>query len=141
MKHSLRLLLPLALAAVLLTTAALAGQTATPSGAPIAQTQSFETCKNVAYMGRLTATDPEGDALTFQLVDKPARGSVEITDPATGDSKPVKVHIAGNINIFDVTSNRTLSGGISQLQLSDRIEVYGAYGADGTFEATSVIRK
>ena len=85
MKHSLRLLLPLALAAVLMTTAALAGQTATPSGAPIAQTQSFETCKNVAYTGRLTGVSPRGEALTFQLVEKPARGSLEITDAATGE--------------------------------------------------------
>ncbi len=85
-KHPIRILLPLALAAVLLTSAALGVSTAGPAaGAPIAQEQSFETCKNVAYMGRLTAVDGEGDPVTFQLADKPARGSVEITDPSTGD--------------------------------------------------------
>ena len=83
--HSIRRLLPLVLAAALMTTAALAGQASPANGAPIAQTQSFETCKNVAYMGRLTAADPEGDMLTFQLAEKPARGSVEITDPSTGE--------------------------------------------------------
>lgn len=86
-KHPFRRLLPLMLAAVLMMTAALALEGAAPGGnsAPIPQEQSFETCKNVAYMGRLTATDPEGDALTFQLAQKPARGSVELTDPATGE--------------------------------------------------------
>lgn len=84
--HSLHRLLPVALAAILMTTAALAagGQTGAV-GAPIAQTQSFETCKNVAYMGRLTAVDPQGGSLTFQLAQKPARGSLELTDSATGE--------------------------------------------------------
>ncbi len=82
-----RRLLPLVLAAVLMTTAALAvgAQPSGSSGAPIAQTQSFETYRNVAYQGRLTGVDPQGEALTFQLVEKPARGSLEITDPATGE--------------------------------------------------------
>lgn len=86
-KHSLGRLVPLMLTAALLVTAALAveSQPSAANGAPIAQEQSFETCKNVAYMGRLTATDPEGDAVTFQLAQKPARGSLEITDPATGE--------------------------------------------------------
>lgn len=86
-KHPFRRLLPLMLAAVLMMTAALALEGAAPGGnsAPIPQEQSFETCKNVAYMGRLTATDPEGDIITFQLAQKPARGSLELNDPATGE--------------------------------------------------------
>ena len=85
--HPLRRLIPLVLAAVLTTTAALAvgGQTSAPGNAPIAQTQSFETCKNVAYTGRLTGVSPRGETLTFQLVEKPARGSLEITDATTGE--------------------------------------------------------
>lgn len=86
-KHSICRLLPLVLAAALTVTAALAAgtQSPAPSGAPIAQTQSFETCKNVAYQGRLTGVDPKGAELTFQLAQKPARGSLEITDSATGE--------------------------------------------------------
>ena len=85
--HAIRRLIPLALAAALMTTAALAAgeQTAQPGGVPIAQTQNFETCKNVPYLGRLTGVDPQGGALTFQLAEKPARGSLEITDPTTGE--------------------------------------------------------
>lgn len=70
-------LLAAMVAAAALVTAALAS-TLGISGAPIAQNQSFETCKNVAYYGTLTAADPQGDGVTFQLVKKPARGQVEI---------------------------------------------------------------
>lgn len=83
--HPIRRLTPLALCALAMTTAAFAVETAPVSnGAPIAQDQCFETCKNVAYVGQLTATDPEGDAVSFQLVDKPARGSVELAMDGTG---------------------------------------------------------
>ncbi len=83
--HPIRRLMPLVLCALVLTTAAFAVEaTPTPNGAPIAQDQCFETYKNVAYVGQFTATDPEGDAVTFQLVDKPARGSVELAMDGTG---------------------------------------------------------
>ena len=76
------------LSAGLMATAALAEEapTAAPGNlSPIAQAQEIETCKNVAYTGRLTATDPEGDLITFQLCDKPARGSVDIAPDGTGN--------------------------------------------------------
>lgn len=50
------------------------------NSAPIAENLEFTTYKNVAYTGQLSATDPEGDLLTFQLVDKPARGAVTMPD-------------------------------------------------------------
>lgn len=89
MNHRRALILSaVALSACLMVTAALAEEapSAAPSNSPpIAQTQEIETCKNVAYTGRLTATDPEGDLITFQLSDKPARGSVEIATDGTGN--------------------------------------------------------
>lgn len=48
------------------------------NGAPVAENLELSTYKNVAITGRFAATDPEGDLLTFRLVDKPARGSVTI---------------------------------------------------------------
>lgn len=48
------------------------------NGAPVAENLELSTYKNVAVTGRFAATDPEGDLLTFRLVDKPARGSVTI---------------------------------------------------------------
>ena len=48
--------------------------------APVAENLEFITYKNVAYTGLFSAVDPEGDVVTFQLVDKPARGAVELDD-------------------------------------------------------------
>ena len=48
--------------------------------APTAENMEFITYKNVAYTGHFSAVDPEGDLITFQLVDKPARGSVTFSE-------------------------------------------------------------
>ena len=53
---------------------------ASENHAPIAQQLELSTYKNVAITERFVATDPEGDILTFQLVDKPARGSVTMPE-------------------------------------------------------------
>lgn len=55
------------------------------NNAPVAENLEFSTYKNVAYTGQFSAVDPEGDLLTFQLVDKPARGSV--TMPEDGSAQ------------------------------------------------------
>ncbi len=47
--------------------------------APIAENLELTTYKNVPVTGRFAATDPEGDLLTFRLVEKPARGAVSFT--------------------------------------------------------------
>lgn len=52
---------------------------------PVAENLEFTTYKNVAYTGQFSAVDPEGDLITFQLVDKPARGS--ITMPEEGGAQ------------------------------------------------------
>ena len=51
---------------------------------PVAENLEFTTYKNVAYTGQFSAVDPEGDLLTFQLVDKPARGAVTISEDGSG---------------------------------------------------------
>lgn len=53
--------------------------------APIAENLTFSTYKNVAIVERFAATDPEGDLLTFQLIQKPARGAV--TMPTDGSDR------------------------------------------------------
>lgn len=50
------------------------------NSAPTAENIEFTTYKNVAYTGLLNAIDPEGDMITFQIIDKPARGSIEFSD-------------------------------------------------------------
>lgn len=50
------------------------------NAAPVAQDLEISTYKNVAITERFAATDPEGDILTFRLVDKPRRGAVTLSE-------------------------------------------------------------
>ena len=54
------------------------------NAAPIAEDLNLKTYKGVAVSSRFAAVDPEGDLVTFQVVDSPARGQVAMdeTDPA-----------------------------------------------------------
>lgn len=50
------------------------------NSSPVAENLEFTTYKNVAYTGQFAAVDPEGDLITFQLVDKPARGAISMPE-------------------------------------------------------------
>lgn len=54
------------------------------NAAPIAEDLTLTTYKDVAIFSRFAAVDPEGDLVTFQVVDSPARGQVSMdeNDPA-----------------------------------------------------------
>jgi len=51
---------------------------------PVAENLTLKTYKGVAIASRFAAVDPEGDLVTFQVVDSPARGQVAMdkNDPA-----------------------------------------------------------
>lgn len=51
---------------------------------PIAENLTLTTYQNVAISGQFAAVDPEGDLLTFQLMDKPARGAVTLSEDGSG---------------------------------------------------------
>lgn len=51
---------------------------------PTAAPGSFSTAEDTAVTGRLGASDPDGDPLTFRIVIGPAHGTVTLTDPAAG---------------------------------------------------------
>ncbi|MBE6984453.1 MAG: hypothetical protein E7434_02345 [Ruminococcaceae bacterium] len=51
--------------------------------APKVNNVEFETYKNIANDGKLSAEDPEKGALTYQLVDAPKRGSVKLSNDGT----------------------------------------------------------
>lgn len=55
------------------------------NSAPIAENLELCTYKNVALTASFAATDPEGDLLTFQLVDKPARGAVTMPEDGSNE--------------------------------------------------------
>lgn len=50
------------------------------NGAPVAENLSMTTYRNVPVTGQFAAVDPEGDLLTFRLTEKPARGSVALSE-------------------------------------------------------------
>lgn len=75
---SLIAILALPVSAVVSTTAK------TDNSAPIAENLTLKTFQGVGISGSFAATDPEGDPLTFQVTDSPARGEIILddTDPA-----------------------------------------------------------
>lgn len=51
--------------------------------APVAQDSALETYKNLPNEGKLSVSDPEGEALTYTLVRGPKRGTVELAADGT----------------------------------------------------------
>jgi hypothetical protein len=54
--------------------------TATTNSAPVAENQEIETYRGVSVGGRLTASDPDGDKVTFQITTQPVKGDVELSE-------------------------------------------------------------
>lgn len=67
-----------ALVAALLT--APAHQASAADGKPIAENLEIETYRGVSVDGQLRATDPQGDALTFQITTPPVKGEIKLHD-------------------------------------------------------------
>ncbi len=44
---------------------------------PIAENQEYSTYRNIAIRGCLTATDPDGDYVTYEISDVPTKGTVQ----------------------------------------------------------------
>lgn len=61
---------------------ALTGATVSNS-APIAENLELSTYKGIAITSRFSATDPDGDPVTFQIVSSPARGQVTVDEQDT----------------------------------------------------------
>ncbi len=86
MKYRALLLALLLLVLTALPAAAMALTTNTAdqtNSAPIAENLTLSTYKGIAITSRFAATDPEGDPVTFQIVDSPARGQVTIDETDT----------------------------------------------------------
>lgn len=57
----------------------------TPVIASSEESVSVWTQQDITTFGTLSAYDPDGDALTFEIVRYPERGIIELTDPANGN--------------------------------------------------------
>ena len=58
--------------------------------APTAQDVTMETYKNIANTAKFSASDPENEELTYQIITAPTRGSVEINADGTFSYTPAK---------------------------------------------------
>lgn len=86
MKYRLSLLSLLLMGALTMPVSAAVVTTVSTSGdnaAPVAQNLTLSTYQGIAITSTFSAVDPEGDLLTFQVVDPPARGQVTMSENDT----------------------------------------------------------
>ena len=72
---------------------------------PKAIAAEFETYKNIANDGKLTGSDPEEAPLTFQLVEKPKRGTVKLNADGSYVYTPGKNKVGEDEFTFTVTDD------------------------------------
>jgi len=71
--------------------------------APVAQDSAVETYKNLSNDGKLLASDPEEQALTFTLVRQPRRGTVELREDGSFTYTPKKNKVGVDSFTFTAT--------------------------------------
>ena len=86
---------------------------------PTAEDGSLETYKNIAGSGTLSAADPEGKPLTYNLVKEPTRGSVELHEDGTFTYTPDKNKVGKDSFTYTVTD----SGGNTSEEAKISIEI------------------
>ena len=70
---------------------------------PVAQDSALETYKNLSNDGKLLASDPEEQPLTYTLVRQPRRGSVELRQDGTFTYTPKKNKVGVDSFTFTAT--------------------------------------
>lgn len=89
----------------------------------------------------ITGTAATKDTISGSILSKNDQTRIAtILVTENGQTVPKNVHIPSGVTILDVTSGNTLRS-IANLNAGDTIQAWGDYAADGTFEATSVVRK
>ena len=71
--------------------------------APVCRDVSLETYKNIANTGVLSASDPEGDTLTYQIVKSPKRGSIELSPDGTFTYTPDENKVGKDVFTYTAT--------------------------------------
>ena len=80
--------------------------------APVCRDVKFETYKNIANTGVLSASDPEGDTLTYQLVKEPKRGTVDIAPDGSFTYTPAQNKVGKDVFTYTATDS---AGNISNV--------------------------
>lgn len=100
----------------------------------------FETYKNIANDGQLTGSDPENAPLTFQLVEAPKRGKVQLAEDGTYVYTPDKNKVGEDKFTFTVTDeagnvSKPATVNIQILKPSQAMTFADMEGSRDTFEA------
>ena len=101
--------------------------------APTANNGSVSTTAGTAVSGTLSATDSDGDSLTFAIVSNPSNGSVSITNAATGAFTYTPA--SGFTGTDSFTFNATDSAGNASNTATETATVSSS-GGGGTFSST-----
>lgn len=108
--------------------------------APSVCDSSFETYKNIAHEGKLEASDPEADEISFQLYKAPKRGSVTLHEDGTFEYTPKHNKVGKDSFQFTATD---ANGAVSEpatvsvriVRPTDVATYADLAGADGEYEA------
>lgn len=73
--------------------------------APTAEDSEFETYKNIPGQVRLKASDPDGDALTVNIVKEPKRGTLEVSPEGTVTYTPEENKVGKDSFTYTVTDS------------------------------------
>ena len=108
--------------------------------APVCRDVKFETYKNIANTGVLSASDPEGDTLTYQLVKEPKRGTVDIAPDGSFTYTPKKNKVGIDSFVYTATdpagkTSREATVTVTILKPTDATQYTDTLGQDCRFAA------
>ena len=107
---------------------------------PVAQDSSLETYKNLPNEGRLLASDPEEQSLTYTLVRAPRRGNVELHEDGSFTYTPKKNKVGVDSFTFTATDpggnvSREATVTVQILKPTDAKQYQDTVGKDCRFAA------
>lgn len=107
---------------------------------PVAEDSSLETYKNLPNEGKLKVSDPEGGALTYTVIRKPKRGTVEIREDGSFTYTPKKNKVGTDSFTYTATDpqgnvSRTATVTVEILKPADATKYADTVGTDYRFTA------
>ena len=108
--------------------------------APVAQDSALETYKNLSNEGKLLASDPEEQPITYTLVRQPRRGSVELREDGSFTYTPGKNKVGVDSFTFTATDpagnvSREATVTVQILKPTDNKQYRDTVGKDCRFSA------
>lgn len=86
---------------------------------PVANDQSITTNQNTPIPITLTATDPDGDPITYSIVTNPSNGALNMFNPSTGTVTyaPIPSYFGPDSFTFKATDNRGAESNIATVSI------------------------